>query len=318
MGSYNDRVVIDTYEEHRSIYTVGDKLGISPHKAWRVLKRNNIKLRDKTDTTNKYKINENYFEIIDTELKAYFLGLIYSDGNVYGNTCSISLQEEDSYILRKLSDDIFIERRKLGYIKARSETHKNQNKLYFTNKKIIQDLQKLGVFPTKTFLITFPTDIVEKNLIKHFIRGYFDGDGCIYENKTRFRFSITGNEQFLQGLQNELNNNGIKSTIRKCSNKSKVLRLEIGDKVNIKRVMDYMYNDSNIFFKRKREKFIKMDKITNWDKLKTPGYSKQPGVTFDKRRNKWYANKKYQGEKYWLGSYNTEEDAILAVKNFTP
>lgn len=48
--------------------------------------------------------NDNYFENIDNEEKAYFLGLIYADGNVSASTdtCKIGLLQSDSDVLIEL------------------------------------------------------------------------------------------------------------------------------------------------------------------------------------------------------------------------
>src|SRR6185436_15958506 len=54
----------------------------------------------------KYSLNENYFNTVDTEDKAYFLGLFYADGynRRKDGYCGIQLQSDDSYILEKFRD----------------------------------------------------------------------------------------------------------------------------------------------------------------------------------------------------------------------
>lgn len=53
----------------------------------------------------KYLLNKNLFKIIDSEWKAYFLGLIFADGNIQKDRyrLTLSLSKKDKEILQKLS-----------------------------------------------------------------------------------------------------------------------------------------------------------------------------------------------------------------------
>ena len=94
-----------------------------------------------------------------------------------------------------------------------------------TAKKIFKDLIKLGVTPRKSLTLKFPT-FLNEDLMRHFIRGYFDGDGCIWDGKRQKRivkdktvklgyrektvhnvkFTFTGNDSFISDLQKYLVN----------------------------------------------------------------------------------------------------------------
>ena len=57
---------------------------------------------------------------------------------------------------------------------------------------MFNDLIKQGCVPNKSLILTFPNKYqVPKNLINHFIRGYFDGDGSIYEYSKTHAGSIS-------------------------------------------------------------------------------------------------------------------------------
>ena len=50
------------------------------------------------------------------------------------------------------------------------------------NDHLVNSLNNKGVLYKKSKILTFPTiQQVPKNLLFHFIRGYFDGDGSVYE-----------------------------------------------------------------------------------------------------------------------------------------
>lgn len=232
----------------------------------KILKENNIDIRHSKRFSNI--VNENFFENINTELKAYFLGFLYADGNVrYENKSAItqmSLKSDDSYILEKLYEEIGIykkikdfDNRKINYILKKPYKAKNRNQSVFcvTSEKIFNDLNDKGIYPNKTFNIEFPSfEIVPKYLMNHFIRGFFDGNGCIYKSNGFYRVVFYSQKNFLNDLKyfliNELNvnNNSIFS-------KENISMMTFGSKKDVKALYDYMYKDATLFLTRKKDKF---------------------------------------------------------------
>lgn len=206
-------------------------------------------------------INDSIFEIIDTEEKAYWLGFLYADGNVYirheknrmVNRLELSLAEKDVEHLKKyikfLNGDI-------SMLKYRSNV--KAYRVSFGSKKVCEDLIKLGCIPNKSLMLKFPNENqVPKNLIKHFIRGYFDGDGCISHLKTNqnsFSISLLGTFEFLESILSEYKLS--KDLIRKDKRiKSNTFILNF-KRLNGLIVLYDLYNNSNIFLNRKKEKFF--------------------------------------------------------------
>lgn len=240
-----------------------------------------------------YTLNENYFEKIDSEEKAYFLGFLYADGCVSKNNNTyymmISLQEEDKSILEKFNK-LLDSNRNLLYINNifNNSKWKNQYKLCIGNKKLGEDLIKLGCVPKKSLILKFPTfEQVPENLIHHFIRGYFDGDGCIWEGKRyksivkdktkklgfrekiihNVKFNITSTNDFIVSLQNILfkkaNINKSKLAIRYKEKNNITKTLEQSGRNNIKKLYNFMYKDATIYLNRKKEKFESINKRAN-------------------------------------------------------
>lgn len=187
-GQYNkitEDGVIELYSGGtRSFNEISRLIDIDPITIKNILLRRNVKLHNKSKFYRIHSLNEDYFEKIDSEDKAYFLGLIYADGCVFRNCLKISLQEEDGYILGVLKD-------KLNYggaiskVNPKIETsHKPQSSLQIGSKKLVSDLNKLGCIARKSLVLEFPTNKqVPRHLIFHFIRGCFDGDGWVFEEK---------------------------------------------------------------------------------------------------------------------------------------
>ena len=143
----------------------------------------------------KYDIDENYFEKIDSPEKAYLLGLIYADGCNYTptNTVTLCLQEQDKHILEDIKELLHYNA-PLKKIKPKKESHQISFVLTIHSKKISTDLTALGVMQNKTFKITFPD--INKDLFSHFIRGYFDGDGCISKTGRGAKCNIVSSYDF--------------------------------------------------------------------------------------------------------------------------
>lgn len=206
-----------------------------------------------------YHCNYEYFKDIDTEEKAYWLGFIYADGNVNKaqNTLRINLQVNDSNHLVKLNKSIG------GNFSVRiyDEVHKDKSypmsQILIYSTSMVKDLMSYGVFPNKTDKIIFP-DLPE-NLIRHFIRGYFDGDGSICERKHKKRLSdlacsfSCGSMLFLEKLREILYQNNIKSYIVQDKRGNKA-SLSLAGLTNPDVFLHYMYDNATIYLDRKYNK----------------------------------------------------------------
>ena len=196
---------------------------------------------------------QNLFEQIDTEEKAYWLGFLYADGCVasadWNNQIELNLQKCDYNHLVKFRNFIGNE----NQIVYRQDTKSYRYR--FRCKKIKQDLIKLGCTPRKSLTLKFPTKKqVPDKFLKHFVRGYIDGDGSLYIHKkdNTFHCEILGTKDFLFGLQKRCN-----FFAQGCFYKtaSKVFRIQLHKKDLVKATCDWLYKNSNIYLDRKYEKY---------------------------------------------------------------
>ena len=157
--------------------------GISGSTVLNILKRHGVKLKPK-HVGNKYDFNIHFFDKIDTESKAYFLGLLYADGCHYKKTrqISIELSATDKDILEKMKV-AFSSNHPLSSwyrITPVSKTNNQYFTLRMSNEHFSKKCEELGLVERKSLILKPPTEEqVPTNLIHHFIRGYFDGDGSI-------------------------------------------------------------------------------------------------------------------------------------------
>lgn len=216
----------------------------------------------------KYFCNDNYFDLIDSEEKAYFLGLLYADGCIYNNKLIIGLTEQDKHILDEFKEKIEYDG-PLSYVKQKifkgSKTYvgKPMYRLVITSNSISNSLIKLGCVPAKSLILRFPTDEqVPRRLIKHFIRGYFDGDGSIIMSLTKdgynkYSVDIASAKQFCQELQQLLTSIlDINIGIGDASNKNGITQIVRIRGYNIFKFLDWIYEDATIFLKRKYNKYL--------------------------------------------------------------
>ncbi len=235
------------------------KYNIGITSVYNIIKKYNIP-RPSIHKNRIYTLNESFFEEIDTEAKAYFLGFLYADGNVNpdNNTIKLAIQERDLYILERFNKEIESNRPITLTIRP-EENWQNTSAFAVSSRKLFDDIQKKGCFINKTFTLKFPTeDQVPKDLIHHFIRGYFDGDGCMFIGKKLVSFSMIGTLNFLVGAQNILVKQ-CKLTITKIPPKHKtnniVCTLRYGGTHYCERIREFLYRDATIYLTRKKEKF---------------------------------------------------------------
>ena len=167
------------------IKKIGIELGFHTDSIRKFLKRNQFKTPNRNEGNRKYEVNHNFFNKIDTEEKAYILGFLYADGYVSTkrNLIGLTLQESDIEIITKINKIIHKDK-PLVFINTKKyhpgKNWQNSLRMEIASKQMTNDLVRLGCIPNKTYFLKFPAyEIIPEFLFHHFIRGFFDGDGCI-------------------------------------------------------------------------------------------------------------------------------------------
>ena len=209
-------------------------------------------------------INSDYFQEIDTPLKAYLLGFIYADGWIVANyntnnfEFGMELQSSDKYILDKINTELggtclIIHNNPYKHEICGVKTISNHRDcIRVFSKQLVLDLIKHGIETNKTQKDVFP--IVSNDLFFDWLRGYIDGDGCYYNHKNKIYMNITCSSNIpLEYVQNKLKIFGIKTNIYK--EKERKYRLMCTDSKSINSLIKYLYYDNNVFcLKRKYKK----------------------------------------------------------------
>ena len=238
---------------------------VTPNAVCSLLKRNGYKSKSPSELKRKYPIQEDFFDKIDTEEKAYVLGLLYADGynNTDRNSVKLTLKESDKEILEKISS-VIQPTKPLGLYRTNKsqkgfENSQNAVSLTIANKHISQRLVELGCGKAKTHNLIFPTEEqVPKHLQRHFVRGYFDGDGSVSGDKQK-QFGFVGTINFLLPLQQilieELGFSKTKLDQRHKDREDSIRALRYCGINQCIKFRDWLYEDSTIYLKRKFDVF---------------------------------------------------------------
>lgn len=257
---------IKDYKNGLSITGIGTKYGFSYATIYGYLKKYNVSIRPASERNRKYRLNEHYFDEIDSPEKAYFLGILYADGNNCRGMIRLTLTENDKEILEKLSNLIYIDYRPLGLQKQRinfanGKPHQTKNAYVFSisNQNIRFALEKYGIIENKTDKIVFPS-FLPPNLLSHFLRGYIDGDGSICLKKNgQSSVSFVGTEQFCQSTKDLIKLIlNINSTICHAKKGSKMKQFVLHGNIVCKKFLNWLYSNQTICLQRKYNKYLEI------------------------------------------------------------
>lgn len=209
-----------------------------------------------------YKYNKQFFNEIDTEQKAYWAGFIAADGNIRKDFLKmrIELNIQDYKHLEKFRDSI----EGNNPIKE-SVRYKNHSCYIDVNcKEMCLNLNRLGITPNKSLTLQIDLNLIPQDLRRHFIRGYFDGDGSLNyyqrpgKNYLEWELSFISSEIFLRQILKEL---GKERNLCTCGNN---YRFCFKSKKDILEVVKYLYDDAEIFLDRKYEKVLNFKALNDY------------------------------------------------------
>lgn len=261
----------ERYEEIKDMYLnqnisstqIANIMGAKRYQINYILEKNGI-TKTFSEARREYSLDEHYFDKIDTPNKAYILGFLYADGynNDINHTVVLTLHEKDKDTLEKIRKELKCEKPlyHISSVNKKDGKPRELESLILASKHMSETIKKWGLIPNKTFTLEFPKFLPD-NLISHFIRGYFDGDGCAYiekrvDRQDRLFVSIMSSTKFCYDMQQYLEKRGLKMNVNHPTDKNEnnsIIRTTKRD--NVKKFMDYIYKDADLYMERKRKKF---------------------------------------------------------------
>lgn len=210
-----------------------------------------------------YTVNQDFFSKIDTEEKSYILGFICADGHIdaTAHRLTITLQDSDYrllYAIREAMSSTHPIKRHIKTINpyTRSDnTILEQCSLSINGKQLILPLVDMGLSGKKTYTLDDSiVNYIPEHLIRHFLRGFMDGDGNItwgkkYSSGNKYIVQVCGNKEFLLGtFQKYFPSN---CSLYRYKNAKQCYAWKISDKQKVLEFLNYLYKDAKIYLDRK-------------------------------------------------------------------
>lgn len=261
--------VSDLYKSGLSTQKIADALNVKRGTIDYILKKRG-ELKNKRDCQRKYTFNETFFDVIDTEEKAYWLGFLYADGCVQHRndsdtyTLDLALSSHDKNHLEAFKKSLNSTNPIKDYLSGGNMSGYPVSKISIVSKELCLQLINKGCTERKSNTLKFPDKSIFTNndLIRHFIRGYFDGDGSVFiSNEKHWRngtitkvihYRFVGTEDFLNEINNQI---GLSGNLTHSKNTGKAAELCFKRKKKLIPFYKYLYENATIWLSRKREIF---------------------------------------------------------------
>ena len=261
LNNFDSGFIQQKLNEGLTVRMISPLVGIPERRLGEMIKYFNLLVTNKATS---HIVNHTYFDEIDTEEKAYFLGFLVADGCVTKGLrksgfiskrvtfCNSILDKE---IIEKFRD-VICSTIEVTWKNNSTETinRRDQSSFKISSEHMFDTLvQKYGINERKTHDMDFKIiDLGE--YMRHFIRGFMDGDGHVRRNSISFVFtSIPFMEQFEKFFSdlgfNYRRNKKIGKTVDYFHSYINI------NKLNIEKVYLLIYKDASVYLERKRIKF---------------------------------------------------------------
>lgn len=251
--------ICQLYNSGLSSLKIAKQLNVSKTTILNILYKNNINIRDNSECQMTHSLDKNYFKQIDNYEKAYWLGFLAGDGCVYNNKLIINLSIKDIDHLAMFKRHInttnqikLINTNKNSFAKAKQYCN-----LTITNRIFVDYIKQYNIDEYKTFNITLSNKI-PYNFLSSYILGFIDADGCFRNNGKNVSLSLVGNLTHLQNIQDILikNCNLNKTKLINHHTTNNIFYLEYSGNKQLKRIVNFLYKNSNVYLQRKYNKII--------------------------------------------------------------
>lgn len=244
---------IKSYESGLSFAKVGKLFGVSDVAIRGLLVRRGIQPRTISQSNRKIACNHDYFNEKLDERRAYWIGFILADGSIqqrsYGQTqrLSINLQIADIGHIEKFKSDIGSEHKITIIRKDGTDTG---CQISISSPELSDSLIKYSVLPQKSANHK-PTNLIPPHLLRHYFRGYFDGNGGISRsNRSRWAINCCAGRDFLAHFVDWLNGQ-VGGSRARISFSDGTHRVSWSGTHRCREILSAMYENSGVYLDRK-------------------------------------------------------------------
>ena len=191
-------------EDEKTPTEIGKMYGVAASTVVRRLRKAQVDIRSISQAQQKWTVDEDFFKNIDSPSKAYWLGMMYSDGYVCSNLrdFGITLPTKDRNHVEKFARAI----KYTGKIEDFSQEGpfglSYYSRIVPASRVSCLNLISHGCTPKKTFSLVEPVGL-PRDLVRHFIRGVVDGEGEIYIYEKASSLELVGTFPLLKWIAGE-------------------------------------------------------------------------------------------------------------------
>lgn len=262
-----DNMLYERYMQGGTSVSLSKEFKISPGSVLTAVRRCGGIPRTFKEINTKYTFNHSFFSKIDTEDKAYFLGLLLADGCVHRGEVIISLKETDRHIISTFVEKISGNNKIHSIKNTTNFGYSEMCRLNLRSDQMIEDLRKLEVTKNKTYNIHIPN--IDNDLQRHLWRGLVDGDGYVscyctgkYINKKseikyykKFELGLSGHLNTIESFQKFTEANKIKMS--RIYKDSSIYGIRASNNKESVKLFELLYGGaaSDLYLKRKFNKY---------------------------------------------------------------
>lgn len=248
-----EQQIVEAYLAFESAREIGRRFGVSGPTCLDAVRRAGVAVRGASEAGRGYHLNENYFEIIDSDAKAYWLGFIAADGTVFGRTLAVALTISDEPHLCKLASALNAQVKMRHSKSTRPGAYSGKPISLFSVKsvKIVTDLGTLGIVPRKSRCLK-PWAGPE-SLLPAYWRGVLDGDGSWYLCKTwnQWKLSLIGTKEIVTAFAGFVSQCSARKSPTPVQNRG-FWYVRVGSILQLQSVATALYRDATVFLNRKK------------------------------------------------------------------
>ena len=250
--------IVSQYKSGVSLCELASQFNCSRKPIRKILVCEGVTIRGQRDASTKYTFNFNYFNQIDTPNKAYILGFLYADGCNYVEKNSgqyrvqLQLKQDDNQILEDIKREIeytgpiYYNERVIDGVRRKYAT------LCIANKQLSQKISEFGVVPSKTYITEYP-EWMDVCLLPHFLRGLFDGDGCI---NNIGHVSISGTYSLMSRIAELVKLcKGLEFSLYAIGNAGNTYTINLCTKAYAAEFLGWIYNGADLKLNRKYKRY---------------------------------------------------------------
>lgn len=260
MDKVNETKIREMYALRRPVKWISKETGMSTDKIKKYLQGNNLWTGHRSMLSY---YDEFFFDKIDTEEKAYWLGFIYADGYLaYPNNVGIEIKSTDKEHLERFRKDLKAEKEVKVYHKNSTFGPQDNARFSVCSAHMFKILLSYFKSVHKTFEGEFPK-LRDDKLTRHLIRGFFDGDGSLTgvpkteDHVWRPQIGFIGTKETLQYIE-EISGFKWSWTKRHPEKPTNNYQISCGRVNDCLSFLHWLYDDATVYLDRKHERYIEM------------------------------------------------------------